>query len=304
MFTRPKNGWTEIHLEDFEGLGSYIQDIPVMVLDRGVQSVQERTPLKLWFDEEESVFTLTADEETKIVTEGEFGAEEYNIKCSKLDLIREIKNDKIVSLVLGAGLSRRMAGFTDDKLSLPWKSGTILGETIANVRRTTGMNPAVVTQEGRKTPGAAFTAVNPDPRRGQGSSLGIGINKIASVCPDAAGVLVYLGDQPEISRETASRVLREVLEHPGSIVIPEHNEKPGHPVFFPAAFFNELSELDGEEAGKSVLRSNPDKVRRIACGPDCTRDIDTPEAYRRLMEEQQMEEFKRSSEKKSRNPLS
>ena len=51
MFTRPKNGWTEIHLEDFEGLGSYIQDIPVMVLDRGVQSVQERTPLKLWFDE-------------------------------------------------------------------------------------------------------------------------------------------------------------------------------------------------------------------------------------------------------------
>ena len=217
----------------------------------------------------------------------------------KQNQIREIKNDKIVSLVLGAGLSRRMAGFTDDKLSLPWKSGTILGETIANVRRTTGMNPAVVTQEGRKTPGAAFTAVNPDPRRGQGSSLGIGINKIASVCPDAAGVLVYLGDQPEISRETASRVLREVLEHPGSIVNPEHNEKPGHPVFFPAAIFNELSELDGEEAGKSVLRSNPDKVRRIACGPDCTRDIDTPEAYRRLMEEQQMEEFKRSSEKKS-----
>ena len=67
MFTRPKNGWTEIHLEDFEGLGSYIQDIPVMVLDRGVQSVQERTPLKLWFDEEGSAFTL--------------------------DLIREIKND-------------------------------------------------------------------------------------------------------------------------------------------------------------------------------------------------------------------
>ena len=31
MFTRPKNGWTEIHLEDFEGLGSYIQDIPVPV---------------------------------------------------------------------------------------------------------------------------------------------------------------------------------------------------------------------------------------------------------------------------------
>ena len=31
MFTKPKYGWTEIHLEDFEGLGSYTQDIPVFV---------------------------------------------------------------------------------------------------------------------------------------------------------------------------------------------------------------------------------------------------------------------------------
>lgn len=38
MFTKPKNGWTEIHLEDFEGLGSYTQDIPVFVLKKGVQS--------------------------------------------------------------------------------------------------------------------------------------------------------------------------------------------------------------------------------------------------------------------------
>lgn len=93
MFTKPKNGWTEIHLEDFEGLGSYVQDIPVMVLDKGVRSVRERTPLELWFDEEGSSFTLTADADTGIITEGDFGAEEYHIKCAKLDLIREIKND-------------------------------------------------------------------------------------------------------------------------------------------------------------------------------------------------------------------
>ena len=87
MFTKPKNGWTEIHLEDFEGLGSYIQDIPVMVLDRGVQSVQERTPLKLWFDEEESAFTLTADEETKIVNINLFRIFlQCRLQCSKLFL--------------------------------------------------------------------------------------------------------------------------------------------------------------------------------------------------------------------------
>ena len=35
MFTKPKYGWTEIHLEDFEGLCSYTQDIPGFVLKKG-----------------------------------------------------------------------------------------------------------------------------------------------------------------------------------------------------------------------------------------------------------------------------
>ena len=81
MFTRPKNGWTGNPSGGLRGTGQLYTGHPCYGIGQGVQSVQERTPLKLWFDEEESVFTLTADEETKIVTEIEFGAEEYNIKC-------------------------------------------------------------------------------------------------------------------------------------------------------------------------------------------------------------------------------
>ena len=65
MFTKPKYGWTEIHLEDFEGLGQLYAGHPCFCVKKGVQSVQEWTPLELWFDEEGSAFTLTADEETK-----------------------------------------------------------------------------------------------------------------------------------------------------------------------------------------------------------------------------------------------
>lgn len=89
---------TEIRLDGnpsggLRGTGQLYAGHPCFCVKKGVQSVQEWTPLELWFDEEGSAFTLTADEETKIVTEGEFGTEEYHIKCSKLDLIREIKND-------------------------------------------------------------------------------------------------------------------------------------------------------------------------------------------------------------------
>lgn len=93
MFTKPKNGWTEILLGDFEGLGSYIQDIPKEVMDACIFALRRNEPIFLRFDEEGSAFTLTANQETKILTEGFYGSEEYVIKRSKVELAREILQD-------------------------------------------------------------------------------------------------------------------------------------------------------------------------------------------------------------------
>ena len=93
MFTKPKNGWTDIVLDDFEGLGSYIQDVPVEVMEASISALKKNEPLKLHFDEEGSEFTLTADTDTKIVAQGYYGPEEYEVKRTKLELIREICED-------------------------------------------------------------------------------------------------------------------------------------------------------------------------------------------------------------------
>lgn len=93
MFTKPKNGWTDILLEDFEGLGSYIQDVPVEVMDACIRALREGVPVELHFDEEGSAFTLIADETVKIVAQGYYGPEEYEVKRSKLELIQEILGD-------------------------------------------------------------------------------------------------------------------------------------------------------------------------------------------------------------------
>ena len=93
MFTKPKNGWTDIVLDDFEGLGSYIQDVPVEVMEASISALKKNEPLKLHFDEEGSEFTLTSDEMTKIVAQGYYGPEEYEVKRTKLELIREICED-------------------------------------------------------------------------------------------------------------------------------------------------------------------------------------------------------------------
>lgn len=93
MFTKPKNGWTDILLGDFEGLGSYIQDVPVEAMDACICALRDGVPVELYFDEEGSEFTLTADETVKIVAQGYYGPEEYEVKLSKLELIREILGD-------------------------------------------------------------------------------------------------------------------------------------------------------------------------------------------------------------------
>lgn len=93
MFTKPKNGWTEIHLEEFEGLGSYIQDVPAEAAEGCIRALREHTPLVLQFDEEGSAFTLTAEDTVHIVAQGYYGPEEYDILMTKEALAREICAD-------------------------------------------------------------------------------------------------------------------------------------------------------------------------------------------------------------------
>ncbi len=93
MFTKPKSGWTDILLGDFEGLGSYIQDVPVEAMDACIRALRDGVPVELHFDEEGSEFTLTADETVKIVAQGYYGPEEYEVRLSKVELIQEILGD-------------------------------------------------------------------------------------------------------------------------------------------------------------------------------------------------------------------
>ena len=115
MFTKPKNGWTDIVLDDFEGLGSYIQDVPVEVMEASISALKKNAPLELHFDEEGSEFTLTADENTKIVAQGFYGPETYEVKRTKMELIREICEDMEEYFVDWVEFNEDYAYFEDDE---------------------------------------------------------------------------------------------------------------------------------------------------------------------------------------------
>ena len=115
MFTKPKNGWTDILLGDFEGLGSYIQDVPVEVMEACISALKNNAPLELHFDEEGSEFTLTADEEIRITAQGYYGPETYEVKMKKMDLIMEICEDMEEYFTDWVEFSEEYAYFEDDE---------------------------------------------------------------------------------------------------------------------------------------------------------------------------------------------
>lgn len=115
MFTKPKNGWTDIVLDEFEGLGSYIQDVPVEVMEASIFALKNNAPLELHFDEEGSEFTLTADADTKIVAQGYYGPETYEVKMTKTELIREICEDMEEYFHDWVEFSEEYAYFEDDE---------------------------------------------------------------------------------------------------------------------------------------------------------------------------------------------
>ncbi|MBQ2924799.1 MAG: hypothetical protein IJE57_04410 [Anaerotignum sp.] len=115
MFTKPRNGWTDIVLDDFEGLGSYIQDVPVEVMEATISALKKDALLELHFDEEGSEFTLTADENTKIVAQGYYGPETYEVKRTKTELIREIFEDMEEYFTDWVEFSEEYVYFEDDE---------------------------------------------------------------------------------------------------------------------------------------------------------------------------------------------
>jgi hypothetical protein len=52
MFTKPKHGWTNLQFKDFSERASYLTDIPIECLDAFIYSLQNNSPVTIYFDAE------------------------------------------------------------------------------------------------------------------------------------------------------------------------------------------------------------------------------------------------------------
>ena len=123
--------------------------------------------------------------------------------------------------------------------------------------------------------------VNPDPDRGQLSSIVAALPAVRASGADAMVVLPV--DVPLVSRAVVTAVLDAARDEGVHIARASHRGVHGHPVLFKRAVFDELLAADPTIGARAVVRADPARVRDVEVDdPGVTLDIDTPEDYVRV----------------------
>jgi molybdenum cofactor cytidylyltransferase/nicotine blue oxidoreductase len=177
----------------------------------------------------------------------------------------------VAGAVLAAGAGTRMG---EPKATLV-VDGSRLVDRAVGVLRTAGCEPVyAVTRAGVDVPGAV-AIVNPEPDRGQRSSLELAVGAAAS----AEALAVVLVDVPGLRAEA----VRNVIDawRPGRIAVGTSEGRRAHPIVMAPDLWRLAVDLAGpDEGARGLLRGRPDLVDEVPVESDPT-DLDTPDDLRR-----------------------
>jgi molybdenum cofactor cytidylyltransferase len=188
-------------------------------------------------------------------------------------------------VILSAGASTRMGR---DKALLPWRGGTFLSSAIRALQPVTDLVIVVAaTNAVDLTPvvyaNAGFLVVNPNPERGQFSSLQVGLQEVLNRGRDAA--IVTLVDRPAPEVATIKLLKNEFLAAGDGIwaVVPEHAGKHGHPIVIGREMMNAFLNAAPTSSARDIEHSLQQHIRYLPVNdPLVATNVDTPEDLQQL----------------------
>ncbi len=197
------------------------------------------------------------------------------------------------AMILAAGQSRRMGR---PKHLLPYRDGSIIEAIIEAVLESSVdalvivANPLVEEFLRGGLPEFCYTTINDDAESEMLRSVQIGlacIEKKADPRPDD-GVLVLLGDQPEVSGGVITTIAEayRLPRNPPDILVPTYSGRRGHPTLFSIDALRQARNWGDDRKLSDLLEERPDGVRElpIVSGP-MPIDVNTPEDYESLQDE-------------------
>ena len=190
----------------------------------------------------------------------------------------------IAGVLLAAGASSRMGR---PKALLEVGGRTFVRRIVETLRDGGISDTVVVVRTGATAVAREIAAAglgrlveNPDPDRGQLSSLIVGLDAVER--PGVTGALVTLVDVPLVRASTVAALLLHAGTSAAPILRAAHRGRHGHPVVFRRGVFAALRAADPAVGARTVMGAFAvDDVD--VDDPGVLRDVDTPEDYDRLL---------------------
>jgi len=129
----------------------------------------------------------------------------------------------------------------------------------------------------------ASLVLNPDPDRGQFSSLQVGLREVLSHGRDAA--MITLVDRPPANATTLKTLCSAFTEaaHDVWAVVPEYDGKHGHPFLVAREMIEAFLKASASATARDIEHQNLQHVAYVAVAdPLVTMNVDTPEQYAAL----------------------
>jgi molybdenum cofactor cytidylyltransferase len=200
----------------------------------------------------------------------------------------------LFGVILAAGESTRMGS---DKAFLPWPlpagnetpAGTFLSAAIESL---SGFSDMVIVVAGKNQASlapivyasGASLVVNPDPSRGQFSSLRTGLQEVLNQGRDAA--VVTLVDRPPVAPATVAKLhsaFGSAIAQWKWAVVPEFGGKHGHPIFLAREMIEAFLKAPETATAREVQHQNREHIVYVEVDdPLVTVNVNTPEEYAAL----------------------
>jgi molybdenum cofactor cytidylyltransferase len=205
------------------------------------------------------------------------------------------RSPSFAGVILAAGDSSRMG---TDKALLPWppqaagqpsSKDTFLSAAIRSLALSTdfilvvaGKNEAALAPIAYAN--GASLVTNPDPSRGQFSSLQVGLHDVLNRGRDAA--VITLVDRPPVSTATVLQLRDSYESAPQNIwaVVPEFSGKHGHPYLLGRELIEVFLQASPTAIARDVEHRYQDHIRYVAVSdPFVALNINTPDDYAALL---------------------
>ena len=237
------------------------------------------------------------------------------------DPVRE-RRARVGAVVLAAGGASRYGGA---KQALPWQGTTLVGHALSLARAggaaetvlVTGAHAEAVRAALRPSPQPSPTGrggtASQDMGKGHGADLGEGTGErfpeqsaftvvhnaawqaglstsvkagLGALSEGVQAALFLLADQPAVTPAIVQALVQRYYETAAPVVVPTYGGRRGNPTLFDRRLWPELMTVTGDQGGRAVIERYRDQAAFVEVGEAAALDVDTPDDYRRLLNQQ------------------